>query len=66
MKKPIPQEIGDLWDYSFLQNIIKRKSKRLVKNIAENGSLFIPVNDSINFHVHLSDIRMLWYLLSYP
>ena len=66
MKKPIPQDIWDLWEYSFLQTIIKRKSKRLIKQIAESGSLFIPVNDSINFHLHISDIRFRFIFLSYP
>ena len=47
MKKPIPQDIWDLWEYSFLQTLIKRKSKRLIKQIAESGSLFIPVNSLI-------------------
>ena len=65
MKKPIPQDIWDLWEYSFLQTLIKRKSKRLIKQIAESGSLFIPVNDSINFHLHISDIRFIFIFLSY-
>ena len=57
MKREIPPDILELWEYSFIQSIRNRRSYFLTKLVLEFGCLFIPINNSVNFRIRYSDIR---------
>lgn len=50
-------DLKDLWENKFIQYIKRRRSYFLSKLISDYGVLLIPINESINFNVHYSDIR---------